>query len=151
MPPQSSCHQLLDKIIYHCKHWHANQNSGKTKHTAKQCDRKQNPEAAQPYATCQQPRSQDISIKLLQNNNENKKDHTIHGACDQNQQCRRNCSDKRAEIRNNICHAYDHTNQYCIWKICHKAHNQTKCITNQAYHSTVQNLSCKKNRQTFYQ
>lgn len=83
----------------------------KSEQSAAHQNSEKNPEAGQPRTVSQDLRSQNITVKLLQCQDEHQEPHTLLRIHHQQKQCRRDRSDKRTEKRDDIGDPYDAADQ----------------------------------------
>ena len=96
-----------DQVIDDSEKRRSDQHSGNPPQLAGDQYGKQNPEAGQPHLAAQDSWTDQIAVNLLQNNHEKHEENTFSGRNRQDQQCRWDRSQIRAEKRNDIRHA-DH-------------------------------------------
>ena len=87
---------------------------------AEQEDREQYPEAAETGRVSEDARAEDVTVELLQNQDEDEEVYTLHRARQQNQDEGWYRTDERTEERNHVRHADDDGNEHRVWHI-HKA------------------------------
>ena len=132
-------HQLFHDIVDHGEHRHADQNADKSEKPAEHSDGKQYPEAGKSGAVCQQVRSQDVSVKLLENDDKNDEPHAFDRVAHQDQQRGRHGSDIRSKVGDDVCDAHNDAHQHRI----REAEDQREYIAEQPDDRAVKNFSAE--------
>ena len=136
--------KLNHQIINQCANRGSDDHAQKTENAAKQQQRKNDPEFVDANIASHDPRTDNIAVHLLQNQNKNQEIQTLQRIHQQNQKCGGNRSQKRTEERNNIGDADNDGNQQGIRHIhqghAHKAdHADDQGIQNLAMDKAAEN------------
>ena len=99
------------KPVYNGKCGNPDDHSHKAHESAKQQDGKQHPEAGKPRGIPQDFRSQDVAVKLLEHQDEDKEIQAFHRAHQQYEKCAGHGSDKGAEKGDHVGHSDNHAHQ----------------------------------------
>jgi len=113
-PCRAIFYQLAYDVVYDRKDWHTDDHADESEQAAEGENGKQHPEAGQPSHISQNPGAKYVAVKLLQDQDKNKKDDCFHRADHQDQQKGRNRSDVWPEKRDDIGYAHDDTDQHCV-------------------------------------
>ena len=107
--------QMIDLLgqhaVQHGKQRHADHHAREAHHAAEQQNGEHDPEARQSGGVAEDFRSEDIAVKLLQQQHKNDEIQRLHRTDDHDQNGTRNRTDERPEKRDNIGHTDDNRNQ----------------------------------------
>lgn len=112
---------LLRQVVEHCEGGHTDDHPHKPEQPAEQQDGEEHPEAGDPRGIPQDLWSQNVPVKLLQQEHEPHKIQALHRAHQQNKEGAGDRPDKRPEKRDHVGHPHDHAHQHHVGQL-HQAH-----------------------------
>ena len=106
--------QSLNEIEDDRPEWNRDDHADKAEEAAEEEDREQYPEAAETGRVAEDTRAEDVTIELLQDQDEDEEVYTLHRARQQDQDEGWDRTDERSEERNHVRHADDDGNEHRV-------------------------------------
>ncbi len=139
-PSELAVNKVGNEGINENKHGNAEKHTCEAEKTGTYNDGEHDPEAVDTDNVAENLGSQEVAVKLLQQNNKHGKDQRFHGRHHENNHNRGNCADERSEERNNIGYADYNRDE-------HRVRHSKNCaanVANNTYDRAVKNSAGNK-------